>query len=47
LQGVKRYTIPIPEVVEVAKWAFENKMGTIMLQVLLQKFSNLLCTPLY
>eukprot|EP00775_Hariotina_reticulata_P012306 gene12306-12442_t len=30
--GVKRYTIPISEVVEVAKWAFENKMGTLMLQ---------------
>eukprot|EP00878_Enallax_costatus_P016144 GHUV01016933.1.p1 GENE.GHUV01016933.1~~GHUV01016933.1.p1 ORF type:complete len:376 (+),score=98.26 GHUV01016933.1:374-1501(+) len=32
MHGVKRYTIPIPEVVEVAKWAFENKMGTLMLQ---------------
>jgi 2-iminoacetate synthase ThiH len=30
--GVKRYTIPIDEVVEVAKWAFENRMGTLMLQ---------------
>lgn len=32
IKGVKRYTIPIPEVVEVAKWAFENRMGTLMLQ---------------
>ncbi len=33
MPGVKRYTIPVPEVVEAAKWSFENKMGTIMLQV--------------
>lgn len=32
MPSVKRYTIPIPEVVEVAKWAFENRMGTLMLQ---------------
>jgi biotin synthase-like enzyme len=27
-----RYTMPIPEVVEVAEWAFDHKMGTLMLQ---------------
>lgn len=33
MPGLRRYTIPIPEVLEVARWAFENKMGTLMLQV--------------
>lgn len=27
-----RYTMPVKEVVEVAEWAFENRMGTVMLQ---------------
>jgi hypothetical protein len=30
--GVRRYTIPIPEVVEAARWAYDNRMGTLMLQ---------------
>jgi len=29
---VRRYTMPIEEVVEVAKWSFDNGMGTLMLQ---------------
>lgn len=32
MHDVRRYTIPIPEVVEVAQWAFNNKLGNLMLQ---------------
>uniref|UniRef100_A0A6T8S9D1 Radical SAM core domain-containing protein n=1 Tax=Chlamydomonas leiostraca TaxID=1034604 RepID=A0A6T8S9D1_9CHLO len=32
MHDVKRYTMPVSEVVEVAKWAFENKLGNLMLQ---------------
>jgi hypothetical protein len=31
-RDVVRYTMPRDEVVKAAKWAFENKMGTLMLQ---------------
>lgn len=31
-RDVYRYTMPEEEVVEVARWAFENRMGTLMLQ---------------
>mmetsp|Transcript_30721 Transcript_30721/g.91052 ORF Transcript_30721/g.91052 Transcript_30721/m.91052 type:complete len:721 (-) Transcript_30721:2123-4285(-) len=32
MNGVMRYTMPVEEVVEVARWAFENHLGNIMLQ---------------
>ncbi|KAI8474409.1 MAG: hypothetical protein J3K34DRAFT_518152 [Monoraphidium minutum] len=31
-KGITRYTMKEDEVVEVARWAFENRMGTLMLQ---------------
>lgn len=32
-RDVVRYTMPREEVVEAARWAFDNRMGTLMLQV--------------
>ncbi len=32
MPSVKRYTMPLEEVVEVARWAFNNNLGNIMLQ---------------